>query len=235
MTKLSIIIPVYNEAKTIRELLKKVESVQLDGVEKEIVVVDDCSKDGTREILQSLNLPFVKTYFQSVNQGKGAAIKKGFGEATGDIMIIQDADLEYDPNEYGVLLKPILEGKADVVYGSRFIGNQPHRVFYNTHYLANRFLTLLSNLFTGLNISDMATCYKVFRKDAVRKILPKLSSKRFGIEPELTARVAQAKFRVFEVGISYSGRTYEEGKHINWKDGLAAVWHIIRFNLFSKK
>lgn len=234
--KLSIIIPVYNEKNTLVELLKRVEAVELQNIEKEVVLVDDFSTDGTREILKKLEeQKKFRLHFHEKNIGKGAALRNGFKIGNGDIFLIQDADLEYDPNEYPLLIKPILEGKADVVYGSRFVGNQPHRVLYNMHYLVNRFLTFFSNLLTGLNISDMETCYKVFTKEAVERILPTLTSNRFGIEPELTARVAKNKFRVFEVGISYNGRTYEEGKHINWKDGLAAIWHIIRFNLFSKK
>jgi len=234
--KLSIVIPVYNESKTIKEVLKKIGSVDLGDIEKEIVIVDDFSIDGTREILKELEgLEKFKIHFHEKNMGKGAAIRSGFKLGKGDIFLIQDADLEYDPQDYNTLLKPILDGKADVVFGSRFIGNQAHRVFYNTHYLANKFLTFFSNLLTGLNISDMETCYKVFNKEAVQKILPHLVSNRFGIEPELTAKVAKHKLRVFEVGISYSGRTYEEGKHINWKDGLAAIWHIVHFNLFSRK
>lgn len=232
MTKLSIIIPAYNEKKTIQDLLSAVAGVSLPGIEKEVIVVDDGSTDGTRDILRGTK--GIKVVLHERNQGKGGAIKTGFQQATGDIVIIQDADLEYDPNEYGKLLRPILLGRADVVYGSRFVGGDPHRVLYAIHYLANRFLTFLSNLFTGLNLTDMETCYKVFSREVVDSFKDKLRSKKFGIEPELTARVAKGRWRVYEVGISYYGRTYNEGKKINWKDGVAAIWHIIRFNLFIK-
>ncbi len=231
MTRLSIVIPAYNEKDTIKDLLFAVEGASLPGIEKEIIVVDDGSTDGTRDILREAR--GIKVILHERNQGKGGAIKTGFKQATGDIVIVQDADLEYDPNEYERLLKPILSGRADVVYGSRFVGSDPHRVLYAVHYLANRFLTLLSNLFTGLNLTDMETCYKVFSREVTDSFKDKLQSKKFGIEPELTARVAKGKWRVYEVGISYYGRTYNEGKKINWKDGLAAIWHIVRFNLFS--
>jgi len=235
--KLSIIIPAYNERRTIKELISQVQAVTLSHLEKEILVVDDGSTDGTRDILK--NIKGIRFIFHKENQGKGGAIKTGFQNATGDIFLIQDADLEYDPNEYGKLLAPILSGHADVVYGSRFIGSDPHRVLYVWHYLANKFLTTLSNIFTGLNLSDMETCYKAFRREVVDSFKDKLESKRFGIEPELTAYVGKGRFhggsrwRVYEVGISYYGRTYEEGKKINWKDGLAAMWHIVRFNVFK--
>lgn len=234
--KLSVIIPAYNEKRTIKELISRVHAVVLPGVEKEILVVDDGSTDGTRDLLK--NIKGIRFIFHKENQGKGGAIKTGFQNATGDIFLIQDADLEYDPSDYGKLLAPILSGHADVVYGSRFIGGDPHRVLYVWHYLANKFLTALSNIFTGLNLSDMETCYKAFRRETVDSFKDKLASKKFGIEPELTAYVAKgrrhsgSRWRVYEVGISYYGRTYEEGKKINWKDGLAAVWHIVRFNLF---
>ena len=230
MKKLSIVIPVYNEKNTIREILKRIEAVRLDGVEKEIILIDDFSTDGTREILKNLKY---KVFSQDRNMGKGRAVKKGFEAASGNIVLIQDADLEYDPKDYPILLKPILDGKADAVYGSRFVTNQPRRVLLFHHYIANIFITFLSNIFTNLNLSDIETGYKAFRKEVIDSILPKLQSDRFGIEVELTARVAKKKWRVYEVGISYSGRTYEEGKKINWKDGVAAIWHIIRFNLFS--
>ncbi|MBI2627844.1 MAG: glycosyltransferase family 2 protein [Candidatus Niyogibacteria bacterium] len=229
--KLSIIIPVYNEKNTVQELIKKVQNVFLPDMEKEIIIVDDGSTDGTRDILKKVS--GIKYIFHDKNLGKGGAIKTGFQRATGDIILIQDADLEYDPNEYGRLIAPIFSGRADVVYGSRFVGNDPHRVLYVWHYLANRFLTILSNILTGFNLSDMETCYKVFRKEVVDSFKEKLKSKKFGIEPELTARIAKGRWRIYEVGISYYGRTYEEGKKINWKDGLAAIWHIIRFNLFN--
>ena len=232
MQKVSIIIPSYNEKHTIKELLAKVERAALpNGAIKEIIVVDDGSTDGTRDILRSHQ--GIKCVFHEYNQGKGGAIKTGLHHATGDIILIQDADLEYDPNEYSRLVAPIINGQADAVYGSRFIGGDPHRVLYIWHYLANRFLTLLSNIFTGLNLTDMETCYKVFRREVTDGFKDKLQSKRFGIEPEFTARLAKGRWRIYEVGISYYGRTYEEGKKINWRDGIAAIWHIVRFNVLS--
>lgn len=233
MRTLSIIIPIYNEKNTLLEIVKRVESADIGDIEKEIILVDDCSTDGTRDVLKELENKH-EVFYQEKNMGKGATLRIGFKQATGDIIIIQDADLEYNPDEYPRLLKPILDGKADVVYGSRFTGVGAHRVLFYWHHLGNLFLTTLSNMFTNLNLTDMETCYKVFRKEVIKEILPKLKSNRFGFEPEVTARVAKEGYRVYEVGISYHGRTYKEGKKINWKDGVKAFFAIIYFNLFSK-
>ena len=232
MKLLSVVIATYNEEKTLETILKQVEAVKIAGVEKEIVIVDDGSTDKTREILKKLESKF-RIFYHPRNIGKGAAIRTGFFHSQGDFIIIQDADLEYDPREYQRVLQPLIDGRADVVYGSRFIGSEPHRVMYFWHYIGNRFLTLLSNIFTGMNLTDMEVCYKSFTKEALEKIMPVLQSNRFGIEPEITARLATAKLRIYEVGISYYGRSYAEGKKINWKDGLAAIWHIVKFNLWS--
>ena len=232
MTKLSIIIPAYNEKNTIRKILKLIEAVQLDNIEKEIIIVDDGSTDGTQDILKELENKY-KIVYQPKNMGKGTALRTGFLEATGDLIIVQDADLEYEPNEYFKVIRPILDERADVVYGSRFIGSEPRSVFNFWHYRSNKFLTWLSNILTGLSLTDMETCYKAFNRQALDKIKHKLTAKRFGIEPEITALIAKNKLRIFEVGISYYGRTYQEGKKINWRDGLAAIFHIIKFNLFK--
>ncbi len=221
---LSVIVPAYNEIEFIDEILRKVKETPYD---KEIIVVDDCSTDGTREYLR--NQEGIITIFQEKNQGKGAALRRGIAEATGDIVLIQDADLEYDPREYPVLLGPILEGKADVVYGSRFLGG-PHRVLYFWHFVGNSAVTLLSNMFTNLNLTDMETCYKVFKKEVIKTIT--IESDRFGVEPEITAKVAKGKWRIFEVPISYYGRTYEEGKKITWRDGIKAFFTIVKYNVF---
>jgi len=224
--RLSVVIPVYNEVNT---LLSLIERVQRSPVEKEIIVVDDCSTDGTTDLLKRTPLePNVRTLVHTVNQGKGAALRTGFAHATGDMVIVQDADLEYDPQEYPKLVKPIVDGLADVVYGSRFAGGETHRVLYFWHSVGNHLLTLCSNAFTNLNLTDMETCYKVFRRTVLQQIV--IEENRFGFEPEITAKMAKLKVRVFEVGISYAGRTYEEGKKIGWKDGVRAMWCIVKYN-----
>jgi len=233
MTKLSVVIPVYNEVATVEALLGRVSQAPVPaGVELEIIVVNDASTDGTQTKLHELqaggDLEF-GLYEHEVNQGKGAALRTGFSKVTGDIVLVQDADLEYHPREYPRLLQPILDGEADVVYGSRF-GGGPQRVLFFWHYVGNRMLTLLSNMFTDLNLSDMETCYKVFRREVLEKM--ELRSNRFAIEPEITAKIARQEVRIFEIPISYYGRTYAEGKKIGWKDGLAAIWAILRYNLF---
>lgn len=227
---LSIVIPVYNEKTTLFEIIGRVLASPVT-IDREIVLVDDCSKDGTLDLYPQIPAKFpnanIRIIKHAINQGKGAALRTGFEQANGDIVLVQDADLEYDPNEYPKLLKPILEGKADVVYGSRFAGGDEHRVHYFWHYLGNRFLTMLSNMFTNLNITDMETCYKVMKKEVLKPI--KIKSNRFGVEPELTAKIARGRWRVYEVGISYYGRSYEEGKKITWKDGVSALRCIVYF------
>lgn len=226
--KLSVIIPCFNEKDTIREVVARVNAEPTD---KEVIIVDDGSTDGSREIILGELKPLVdRVIFHDVNMGKGAAVSTGIAAATGDYIVIQDADLEYDPKEYPKLLKPLIEGRADAVYGSRFLTTEERRVLYYWHSIGNKFLTLVSNMFTNINLTDMETCYKVFRADAIKGI--KLEEKRFGIEPEITAKIAAKGLRIYEVGISYSGRTYKEGKKIGWKDGLSALWCIIKYNLF---
>jgi len=226
--KLSVVIPVYNEKDTIREICETVRSVNL---EKEIIIVDDCSTDGTREILKEMADDTTSVFFHEVNQGKGAALRTGFSKATGDIVIIQDADLEYDPQQYPKLIKPILEGKADVVFGSRFAGGESRRVMFFWHMVGNKFLTLLSNMFTNLNLTDMETCYKVFRREVLQRIT--IQEDRFGFEPEITAKISRLQVRVYEVAVSYYGRTYAEGKKIGWRDGLSALRCIVKYNFLG--
>ncbi|MBA2356266.1 MAG: glycosyltransferase family 2 protein [Acidobacteria bacterium] len=224
--KLTVVIPVYNEVHTLLSLVDRVQAVALD---KEIVLVDDCSSDGTRELLQRTTFPGnVRVLYHDRNQGKGAALRSGFAAAAGDVVIIQDADLEYDPQEYPKLLKPIEDGRADVVFGSRFAGGDSHRVLYFWHSLGNKFLTLCSNAFTNLNLTDMETCYKVFRREVLQRIT--VEENRFGFEPEITAKISKLRVRIYEVGISYDGRTYEEGKKIGWRDGVRALWCIVKYN-----
>lgn len=234
--RVSIVIPVYNEEKTLRTILQHVESADTLGLEKEIIFVDDTSTDGSREILKEFGNTHT-VLFHDQNTGKGGALKTGFQKATGDIVIIQDADLEYDPNEYPDLLKPILDGKADAVFGSRFLSGRPHRVLYFWHSIGNRVLTTLSNMFTNLNLTDMETCYKVFTKKILDEFVDGLESQRFGFEPEVTAKIAKLakreRCRIYEIGISYNGRTYDEGKKIGWKDGVEAIWCIVKYNLFK--
>ena len=226
--KLSIVIPCYNEQHTIASLVAAVNAGPYP--DKEIIIVDDCSRDGTHAELEKLKDQVSQIVYHKVNQGKGAALRTGFQHATGDVVIIQDADLEYDPNEYALLVEPIAQGKADVVFGSRFLGGAPHRVLYFWHRVGNGVLTLMSNMFTNLNLTDMETCYKVFRREIIQAI--PIEENRFGFEPEITAKLARRNLRIFEVGISYYGRTYAEGKKIGWKDGVRAIYCIIKYNVF---
>jgi glycosyltransferase involved in cell wall biosynthesis len=225
--ELSVVIPVYNELDTLEQIVSAVRAVP---VAKEIILVDDGSTDGSRDLLRELEKqPDVRAFYHAQNQGKGAAIRTGVAAATRDIVVIQDADLEYDPQELPILMRPIEEGKADVVYGSRFAGGGPHRVLYFWHMVGNRFLTLLSNAFTNLNLTDMETCYKMFRREIIQAI--RIEESRFGMEPEITAKIARTGCRIYEVGISYAGRTYEEGKKIGWRDGVRAIWCVLKYNL----
>ncbi len=226
--KLSIIIPCYNEVHTIKDIIAAVKASPVKDTE--IIIVDDFSRDGTRELLKGeVESTVDKVIYHEINQGKGAALRTGIAHATGDLVVIQDADLEYDPNEYPLLMEPILRNKADIVFGSRFMGAGPHRVVYFWHMMGNKFLTLLSNMFTNLNLTDMETCYKMFRREIIQSI--KIEESRFGFEPEITAKVAKGSYRIYEVGISYYGRTYADGKKIGWKDGFRAIFAILKYNL----
>ncbi len=228
MPNLSVVIPVYNEANTIEQIVEAVRGSGVDDLE--IILVDDGSTDGTRDVLrQKIDPKVARVIFHERNQGKGAALRTGFAAASGDVVIVQDADLEYDPSEYPKLIEPIVSGRADVVFGSRFVGGEPHRVLYFWHSVVNRFLTTLSNIFTNLNLTDMEVCYKVFRREILQEI--RIEEDRFGFEPEITAKVAKLGCRIYEVGISYAGRTYGEGKKIGWRDGIRAVWCILKYNL----
>jgi len=236
--KLSIIIPAYNEGKTIHRILDKIKAVDLlNNIQKELIIVNDCSKDDTEEAIiryQSQNPELNIQYFKhEVNKGKGAALHTGIEKATGEYLIIQDADLEYDPKEYNLLLQPVIDGFADIVFGSRFMGGKPHRILFFWHTIGNKFLTFLSNMFTNLNLTDMETCYKMFRSDIIKSI--KLKENRFGFEPEVTAKIARlSDVRIYEVGISYYGRTYAEGKKIGWRDGFRAIYCILKYGLFKR-
>jgi glycosyltransferase involved in cell wall biosynthesis len=229
--KLSVVIPCYNEKNTIHKIVKSVKESGIKDLE--IIIVDDYSTDGTRDILENEIKPLVdKIIYHEKNKGKGAALRTGFGEMTGDLAIVQDADLEYDPKEYALLMQPILEGKADVVYGSRFMGSGPHRAVYFWHMVGNKFLTMLSNMFSNINLTDMETCYKMFKKDVIKSI--NIEEDRFGFEPEITAKIAKRDYIIYEVGISYYGRSYKEGKKIGAKDGFRAIYSIIKYNIFKK-
>ncbi|HYR22189.1 MAG TPA: glycosyltransferase family 2 protein [Chthoniobacterales bacterium] len=228
--KVSVVIPVFNERGTIEQIVSAVRAAPIEHIE--IIVVDDASTDGTQDILkEKISTMADRIIYQPSNCGKGAALRAGFAAATGDIILVQDADLEYNPSDYPTLLEPILSGKADAVFGSRFMGGRPHRVLYFWHMVGNRFLTLLSNMFTNLNLTDLETCYKAFRADILKNL--DLRENRFGFEPEVTAKLAKTRCRIYEVGISYNGRTYSEGKKVNWKDGFHAIYAILRYNLFA--
>jgi len=226
--KLSVVIPCYNEVETIVDIVRKVKDAPVES--KEVIVVDDCSTDGSRELIRAeVEAVVDRVIYHEVNQGKGAALRSGFQAATGDIVVVQDADLEYNPKEYPQLMEPIVEGNADVVFGSRFMGGQPHRVVYFWHMVGNRFLTLISNMLTNINLTDMETCYKMFKREVIQSIT--IEENRFGFEPEITAKVARMRCRIFEVGISYYGRTYEQGKKIGWKDGVRAIYAVLKYNV----